>query len=127
MGPAESPFEDAVIQSLEAMGWQLRTQVGVSLFRIDIGVVHPDFAGAYLAGVECDGASYHSSASARDRDKIREAVLRNLGWEIVRIWSTDWFMNPAEAAVRVDQELKGLLEESRSRESAQNIEDNGKQ
>lgn len=114
LGPTESPFEDAVVESLTAMGWHVRTQIGVSLFRIDIGVVHPDHAGAYLAGVECDGATYHSSASARDRDKIREAVLRGLGWEIVRIWSTDWFMNPTESALRVDGELKELLANSRN-------------
>lgn len=118
LGPTESPFEDAVVRSLEAMGWQVRPQIGVSLFRIDIGVVHPDHAGAYLAGVECDGASYHSSSSARDRDKIREAVLRGLGWEIVRIWSTDWFMNPMAASQRVDQALRDLLAADRARRAA---------
>jgi len=113
VGEAESPFEEAVLKALNSHGWDARPQIGVSGFRIDIGVVHPDHAGAFIAGIECDGATYHSSATARDRDKIREGVLRNLGWSIIRIWSTDWFMNPDEAYKRVDDALNYLLEESR--------------
>ena len=75
----QSPFEEAVASGLEARGWALVPQVGISGFRIDIGVRHPDLDGAYLAGVKCDGAAYHASATARDRDKVREQVLRGLG------------------------------------------------
>ncbi|MBL4809698.1 MAG: DUF3320 domain-containing protein [Phycisphaerales bacterium] len=113
LGPAESPFEESVAESLRSLGWEVRTQIGVSGYRIDLAVVHPDHAGAFLAGIECDGATYHSSATARDRDEIREGVLRNLGWEILRIWSTDWFMRPDQAMERIDDNLKTLLEESR--------------
>ncbi|MCW3783868.1 DUF4011 domain-containing protein [Defluviimonas salinarum] len=123
LGPAESPFEDAVARALRGRGWEVRTQIGVSGFRIDLGVVHPDKAGAYLAGVECDGATYHRSATARDRDQIREAVLRNLGWEILRIWSTDWFMREAEALDRVDAALRRLLEDDRAARTVADKED----
>lgn len=54
---------------------------------------HPTKPGAFLLGVECDGASYHSGRSARDRDRLRQDILQNLGWKIHRIWSTDWFKN----------------------------------
>jgi very-short-patch-repair endonuclease len=113
LGLAESPFEESVAAALQSRGWEVRTQIGVSGFRIDLGVVHPDRAGAYLAGIECDGATYHRSATARDRDQIREGVLRNLGWEILRVWSTDWFMRPAEALGRIDTALKELLVKTR--------------
>jgi len=119
LGPAESPFEEAVAAALRARGWEARTQVGVSGFRIDLGIVHPDKAGAYLAGIECDGATYHASASARDRDRIRESVLRGLGWEILRVWSTDWFKNPAEAAGRIHAALAALLDASRQKDAAE--------
>jgi hypothetical protein len=56
------------------------SQIGVSFFRLDLGIVHPDFPGRYLAGVECDGATYHRSATARHRDRLRELVLTDLGW-----------------------------------------------
>ena len=71
VGELESPFEEAVAAELARFGWQVVPQVGISGFRVDIGVKHPDRAGGYLAGVECDGATYHSSATARDRDKVR--------------------------------------------------------
>ena len=113
-GPAESPFEDAVAQTLRAKGWEVRTQIGVSGFRIDLGIVNPDRAGAYLAGIECDGATYHGSATARDRDKVRQAVLEGLGWSILRIWSTDWFRDAAAVADRVHAALEGLLAADRA-------------
>src|SRR5690606_6458722 len=76
-------------------GWHVQPQIGASSFRIHLGIVDPDAPGRYLVGVECDGATYHRSATARDRDKLREQVLRGLGWVIVRLWSTDWWIDPA--------------------------------
>lgn len=116
-GPVESPFEEAVVEELSRRGWQVVTQVGVSGFRVDIGVKHPDKAGAYLAGVECDGATYHSSATARDRDKVREQVLRGLGWNILRVWSTDWWFDAKGAVERLYSALNDLLEKSREKEA----------
>ena len=118
-GDFESPFEAGVATALGRKGWQVHTQIGASSFRVDLGVVHPDFAGRYLAGVECDGATYHRSATARDRDKLREQVLRGLGWEIVRIWSTDWWVNPGGTLERVHAALTELLEKDRERQAAQ--------
>lgn len=114
-GDFESPFEASVATALGRKGWQVHTQIGASSFRVDLGVVHPDFAGRYLAGVECDGATYHRSTTARDRDKLREQVLRGLGWEIVRIWSTDWWVNPGGTLERVHAALTDLLEKDRER------------
>lgn len=112
-GDFDSPFEASVAAALGRKGWQVHTQIGASSFRVDLGVVHPDFAGRYLAGVECDGATYHRSATARDRDKLREQVLRGLGWEIVRIWSTDWWVDPGGTLERVHAKLTELLRRNR--------------
>jgi very-short-patch-repair endonuclease len=113
-GEMESPFEEAVAAQLERRGWQVVPQVGVSGYRIDLGIRHPDHSGIYLAGVECDGATYHGSATARDRDKVREQVLRGLGWTILRVWSTDWWFNAEEAIERLHQALDQALAESRA-------------
>jgi hypothetical protein len=72
---ADSDFEREVQAALEARGWTVHPQVGVSGLRIDLGVVLPEAPGRYLAGVECDGATYHRSATARDRDRLRQAAL----------------------------------------------------
>jgi very-short-patch-repair endonuclease len=114
-GDFESPFEEAVASALARKGWQLQTQVGASAFRVDLAVVHPDAPGIYLTGIECDGATYHRSATARDRDKLREQVLRGLGWEIVRVWSTDWWINPTDTLENLDGKLRRLLEASRAK------------
>lgn len=117
-GETESPFEDAVKRALEARGWAVHPQIGVSGFRVDLGVVHPDAPGRYLAGVECDGATYHSAATARDRDRLREIVLTGLGWRIRRVWSTDWWMDAARATERLDRQLREDLEADRAKVEA---------
>ena len=73
----ESSFEEAVKSALEARNWVVHPQVGVSYFRVDLGIVHPDKPGVYLAGVEADGAQFHRSATARDRDKLRQAPRKS--------------------------------------------------
>jgi hypothetical protein len=68
-------------------------------------VVDPDAPGRYLVGIECDGANYHRAKTARDRDKLRESILRDLGWELRRIWSTVWWTNPAEEVRKLEAVL----------------------
>jgi hypothetical protein len=90
-GDAESPFEESVISVIRSWGYEPAPQVGTAGYRIDIGVRHPDHPGVYALGVECDGYQYHSSKVARDRDRLREKVLRGLGWNLHRIWGTAWY------------------------------------
>ena len=101
-GEAESPFEEAVYDALTQRGVQLRRQVGSAGYAIDMAVVDPEHPGHYLLGIECDGASYHSAATARDRDRLRQEVLEQLGWRFHRIWSTDWFRQP-------DEQIKAVM------------------
>jgi very-short-patch-repair endonuclease len=89
----DSPFEESVYNELSRMGVQLKPQVGVSQYRIDLAVVDPEQPGRFLLGIECDGAMYHSALTARDRDRLRQQVLEELGWSIHRIWSRDWIQN----------------------------------
>ena len=114
IGDFESPFESAVAAELRSKGWTVHPQIGVSAFRVDLGVVHPDHPGVYLAGVECDGAMYHSSAYARERDKIRQSVLEGLGWTLFRVWSTDWWINKAHATETLHQKLTEHFQQDRA-------------
>lgn len=84
-------FEADVRDALEARGVKTRPQFGASRYRIDLVAMHPEKPGRPVLGIECDGASYHSSATARDRDRLRQAHLQRLGWRFHRIWSIDWF------------------------------------
>ena len=105
----DSDFEDWVKEELEKLGYEVIPQVGVSGFFIDLGIKHKSFKYGYLAGVECDGAAYHSSVSARDNDITRQKVLESMGWNIYRIWSTNWFDNPKAEIKKLDNYLKVLL------------------
>ncbi len=101
-----NPFEADIKDALEASGIPLLTQYGVSRYRIDLVALHPEKPGRPVLAIECDGASYHSSATARDRDRIRQQHLMRLGWSFHRIWSTDWFNNREEEIQRAISAFK---------------------
>jgi len=95
-------FEDSIATSLRDRGLIVDEQVGASEYRIDLAIRDPRDKNRYIMAVECDGATYHHTKTARDRDMLREEVLRSQGWKIYRVWSTDWFRDREEA-------LKGIL------------------
>ncbi|MEG2000279.1 MAG: DUF4011 domain-containing protein, partial [Evtepia sp.] len=91
---SDSPFEAAVCSFLQENGYHVVTQLGSSGYRMDMAVEHPTIKGHYILGIECDGLNYHSARTARERDRLRQMVLENIGWTIYHIWSTDWVNNP---------------------------------
>ena len=109
---ADSDFEISVMDMLKQRGYEVTPQLGVAGYRIDIAVKHPDSQGSYLAAIECDGATYHSAMSVRDRDRIRQEILESLGWRgrIWRIWSTDWFRTPRQETEKLISFLEDLRE-----------------
>lgn len=97
----ENVFEKDVRLALEKHGLQMTPQYGVSNYRIDIVVHHPEKPGSYIMAIECDGASYHSAPCARDRDRLRQKHLESMGWKFARVWSTDWFYYREEEIKRI--------------------------
>lgn len=93
-------FELDVYDALSSKGINLVPQLGCSKFRIDLAACHPTAPGKYVLAIECDGATYHSSYTARDRDRLRQQQLEKLGWTFHRIWSTDWFLRREEEIER---------------------------
>jgi very-short-patch-repair endonuclease len=107
----ESPFEEQVLAAIQRLGYTVHTQVGSAGFFLDLAIVDPNHLGRYLLGIECDGATYHSARSTRDRDRLRQAVLTGMGWRIHRIWSTSWFRAPEREMERLTAAIKAALEE----------------
>jgi very-short-patch-repair endonuclease len=103
-------FEAEVFDCLSVAGMKLIPQMGASQFRIDMVAEHPIKPGRYVLAIECDGASYHSSYTARDRDRLRQQQLENLGWRFHRIWSTDWFMRKEEEIGRATKAFREAVE-----------------
>jgi len=104
-----SEFEIFVMNGLKNMGYEVVPQVGVSGFYIDIGIKHKSFPDGFIAGIECDGRAYHSSKSQRDSDILRQNILEDLGWNIYRIWSTDWWLDPKKELRKVDRYIQKLI------------------
>ncbi len=108
---ADSDFELHVIEQLRSIGCEPVPQVGVEGYFIDIGVKHPKWPHGFIMGVECDGATYHSSKCARDRDRLRQDVLEDLGWYLYRIWSTDWFNDSSSETERLKAAVEARLKQ----------------
>ncbi|QRG70055.1 AAA domain-containing protein [Brevibacillus choshinensis] len=105
----DSTFEEEVYNALSEKGYRLVTQVGESSYRIDLGVVDPNNPNSYLMGIECDGAMYHSSKTARERDVTRQRFLENKGWTIERIWSRNWWRRPEYEVARIEQRIQEAM------------------
>lgn len=107
-----SPFEEAVAELISRFGLEPVFQVGVAGYFIDIGVRRLGEARDFILGIECDGATYHSSRSARDRDRLREEIIRERGWRLHRIWSTEWFLNQQQEELRLQRVLEECWKDS---------------
>ena len=105
----ESPFEEEVIRVIRSWGYDAVPQVGAAGYRIDIGVRHPIETGRYALGIECDGAMYHSSRVARDRDRLRQEVLEGLGWRLHRIWGTAWYRDRPGQEARLREAIDAAI------------------
>ncbi|MGF7060384.1 AAA domain-containing protein [Brassicibacter mesophilus] len=97
----DSDFEMEVRDALVEKGYIIHTQVGVSGYKIDLAV-YDKVSSKYILGIECDGATYHSSKSARERDIHRQRYLESRGWKIVRIWSRDWWRNQSTEINKIE-------------------------
>lgn len=115
----DSYFEEEVCEYLRDCGFTVDTQVGCSGYRIDMGVRIPNSSN-YVLAIECDGATYHNSKNARDRDSLRQRVLENMGWKFYRIWSTDWYKNKPLEKVRLHEAVMKAMEENKKKDDLNN-------
>ena len=115
-GQCESPFEEAVYNFLTRKGYKLARQVGCSGYRIDMAVKHPTIHDRYVLGIECDGATYHSGKTARERDRLRQDILESMGWRICRVWSTDWIKDPITSGKLLAEKVENAIKSFRCEE-----------
>ena len=102
----EAGLEEALYLALTARGHALDRNVGYAGYRIDLAVRDPHKPGRYLLGIECDGRTYAKAATARDRDRTRRSVLLGLGWNLHRVWSVQWRLNPAKCLFAIEQAIE---------------------
>lgn len=112
----DSEFEIQVCERLQALGYDVKRQIGASGFRVDLAISDSEKPGRFLLGIECDGAQYHSSRSARDRDRLRQQVLEAHGWIIHRVWSADWYLRPQTELQKIEDALAAAKAEWSARD-----------
>ena len=104
-----SALVDAVAQQVDAMGYKVDKQVGRSNFKVDIAVVNPKDEGTYLLGIMCDGKTYYETKTERDREICQPSVLKMLNWNVMKVWSVDWFLNREAVVKRIKAKIEELL------------------
>ncbi len=114
----DSLFEELVYNRLRDLNYKVDSQVGYSGYKIDLAIIHRDNPNKYILGIECDGASFHSAKSVRERDVMRQEFLEKRGWIIERIWSRTWWRNPDKEIKRIQERIERL----RNQEEDTNIE-----
>lgn len=112
----DSEFEIQVCERLQALGYDVKRQIGASGFRVDLAVSDPDKPGRFILGIECDAAQFHSSRSARDRDRLRQQVLEAHGWIIHRVWSADWYLRPQAELKKIEDAIAAARAEWSARD-----------
>lgn len=113
----ETRFEHALREKLIERGYEVDERIGAG-YRIDLAIRDKKDPGRYLLGIECDGLQYRSANTARDRDRTRPSVLRGLGWNLHRVWSSQWYINPDRCLAEIDAAVVAIQEKRSSIESA---------
>jgi very-short-patch-repair endonuclease len=85
-----SDLEREVKAEILKMGYKVLPKVGSGSFRVDLGIMDPNESSRFILGIMLDGDNYRTAKTTRDRDRLREQILENLGWRIHKIWSPDW-------------------------------------
>lgn len=100
----------SIAKELVARGYRVDTAVGRSNFKVDLAVQHPKKSNSYILGILCDGINYYEAKTMRDREVVQPNVLRLLHWNIMRVWSVDWFENKEKVMERIVKKLEQLVD-----------------
>lgn len=101
-------IQEQIAKQISALGYDVKTQIGRSDFKVDIAVVNPKDPSDYLLGILLDGDVYRTTQTTRDREIVQPSVLSSLNWNVVRIWTVDWFKHPDEVISRIDETIKSI-------------------
>lgn len=107
----QGKFEQSIYDYLVSEGYTVRTMIGCSDYRIDMAVCYPGDPDKYVIGIECDGHNYSSARTARERDRLRQSVLNNMGWKLYRIWSIDWIKSMISERNKLKEAIDKAIKE----------------
>ena len=108
-GAEVTTLANAVKAKLEERGLAVTERIGSCGYFLDLAIRHPHKSSQFILGIECDGPSFYSPPYTRDRDKIRDTLLRTRGWHLTRVWPHDWAVDWEKEVIRIEQMIKILL------------------
>lgn len=124
-GNHASGLEYTIATEIRKHGYNVNINIGRSTYKIDIGIVHPDYPNQYLLAILCDGRTYQAAKTPSDREIVQPDVLKSLGWNIMKVWSAEWWENPnkvmqeiltaihkAEQGIKAEPEPEPTIEEN---------------
>ena len=101
-------------KNLQEHGLKTERNIGNSQFKIRLGVYNPENESEFIMGITLDDNIYKECKSVRDRDKLWPRVLKQMGWNIFRVYSTDYIKNRSlvidKILVTIDKLTKGEKE-----------------
>ncbi|MDO8147497.1 DUF4011 domain-containing protein [Isoptericola sp. b515] len=106
--PVRDRHRDDVARALRDAGLHVRTDVGLSDFRLDLVLSRPEQPDRVLLPVLLDGESWKGRRTVSDRDVLPVEVLSNLmGWpSVARVWWPMWLQNRDEVITRILAEVE---------------------
>ncbi|MBQ1271170.1 MAG: DUF3320 domain-containing protein, partial [Clostridia bacterium] len=107
----QSGIANSIAAALRERGFECDISVGHSGYRVDVGVIDPRKPETYILGILLDGNSYRDAKTTRDREVAQESILTGLGWNILRLWSLDWWDNSRRETDRIAAAIVNLLEQ----------------
>lgn len=103
---------EQLAMELEKIGYQTDTYIGRSEFKVDLAVVNPDNPNEYILGILCDSKNYYNTKTTRDREIVQPGVLKMLHWNILRVWSVDWYTHKEQTLSTILDKLESLKEKT---------------
>lgn len=105
----------SIAKDLKDKGFTVKTNVGCSGYRIDLGIVDPKNPDKFIAGILCDGYNYAAAKTTKDREVLQIKILELLGWNICRVWALDYWSNREKTVIRLVEQLNKIIAENDSK------------
>ncbi|RKE56570.1 superfamily I DNA and/or RNA helicase [Sphingobacterium detergens] len=106
----------SIAKYLDQQGIKVKTNIGTSGYRVDIGIVDPLHAHQYILGILVDGKNYFNTQTTNDRELLIPNVLQSLGWNIYRIWTLDWIKNRDKILNAIKAEIQRIVNDTTAKE-----------
>jgi superfamily I DNA and/or RNA helicase/very-short-patch-repair endonuclease len=88
---------------LRQFDYKTEVNIGIGGYKIDIAVL--DKENNYILAIECDGKVNEQNLEARDRDYHRLKYLESRGWDVYRVWSSNWWHDKEDELDKINKIL----------------------